>query len=200
MPIKTIKMLLRKLLVLICIVTFCQGVRAQDCPPILDEIDPFDSLRTVSVASFPIGNMLFTKVETIDGPTLAPEGEIMLMHTETDSLQLLFLHLELPEYNYVRTDRGYRVKFLMASDTIIGFYTVSDMGNFSKETNMRHYQHTALVPMDLYYQLTHDLVRIVRVEYINHRRTIALTAAQQQQLREAFRCLGERLGYYPIKP
>lgn len=179
---------------------FVWGLWAQDCPPIIDEIDPFDSLRTLSTASFPIGNMLLTQVETIDGPKLAPEGEVMLMHSESDSLQVLFIHLELPEYHYLRTQKGYNVKFLMASDTIVGFYTVPDLGNFSQDTNMRHYQHTALVPTDLYYLLTHDLVAIIRVEYLNHRRTIALSPEQQQLLREAFRCLGERLGYYPVKP
>lgn len=193
-------MFFKKLVITPLCLLLVLGLWAQDCPPLTDELDPFDSLRTVSLASFPIGNMLLTQVETTDGPKLAPEGEIMLMHSESDSLQVLFIHLELPEYHYVRTEKGYNVKFLMASDTVVGFYTVPDLGNFSKDTNMRHYQHTALVPMDLYYLLTHDLVAIIRVEYLNHRRTIALSPEQQALLREAFRCLGERLGYYPVKP
>jgi len=165
-----------------------------------DEIDPFDSLRTVASQSLAVGKMLVSQVETIDGPLLTPEAEAMVMFTENDSLNVLFLHLELPEYRYVRTAPGFNIKLKMASDTIIGFYTVPDLGTFSKETNMRHYQHTGLVPMDLYYRLTTDLVSILRVEYENHRRTIELSEQQQLTLREAFRCVGERVGWYPLKP
>mgnify|MGYP005992507261 CR=1 FL=1 len=171
-----------------------------DCNIVIDEIDPFDSLRTVAAASLPIGNMLITQVETIDGPELAPEAEAVVMHTQNDSLSVLFLHLELPEYHYVRTKKGFNIKLKMTSDTIIGFYTVPDLGNFSKKTNMRHYQHTGLVPMDNYYLLTYDTVELIRVEYQNHRRTFQLTPKQQIALREAFRCVGEKVGYYPVKP
>lgn len=174
---------------------------AVDCNIITDEIDPFDSLRTVSSASFPLGNMLISQVETLEGPKLAPEAEGMVMFGESDSLNVIFLHLELPEYHYVRTENGWNVKLLMQSDSsIIGFYTVPDEGTFSKETNMRHYQHTALVPMDSYYKLTTDTVALIRVEYQNHRRTIQPTPEQQVILREAFRCVGERVGLYPVKP
>lgn len=145
--------------------------------------------------------MLISQVETLDGPKLAPEAEGMVMFGENDSLNLIFLHLELPEYHYVRTENGWNVKLLMQSDSsILGFYTVPDEGTFSKETNMRHYQHTALVPMDSYYKLTTDTVALIRVEYGNHRRTIQPTKEQQIALREAFRCVGERVGLYPVKP
>ncbi|MEL6355608.1 MAG: hypothetical protein AAFQ37_01625, partial [Bacteroidota bacterium] len=119
---------------------------------------------------------------------------------QSDSLNVLFLHLELPEYRYVRTANGFNIKLKMASDTIVGFYTVPDEGTFSKETNMRHYQHTGLVPVDLYYLLTYDTVTLLRVEYENHRRTIPLTEEQALALRESFRCIGERVGWYPVKP
>ncbi len=183
-------------LALSCINLFAQP----SCQIANDEIDPFDSLRTVNSASMPLGNMLVSQVETIDGPKLAPESEAMVMFTQNDSLNVLFLHLELPEYHYVRTKPGFNIKLKMASDTIIGLYTVPDLGNFSSDTNMRHYQHTGLVPMDLYYLLTSDKVALLRVEYENHRRTIALNEEQQLALREAFRCVGERVGWYPFAP
>lgn len=171
-----------------------------NCKIVIDEIDPFDSLRTVAAASLPIGNMLVTQVETIDGPKLAPEAEAVVMFTQNDSLSVLFLHLELPEYHYVRTEKGFNIKFKMTSDTIVGFYTIPNLGNFSKDTNMRHYQHTGLVPMDHYYLLTYDTVELIRVDYLNHQRTFQLTPQQQIALREAFRCVGERVGFYPVKP
>lgn len=174
---------------------------SENCQIEIDEIDPFDSLRTVASSSFSLGNFLVSQVETIDGPKLVPEGEAVVMFSQTDSLSLIFLHLELPEYHYVRTNKGWNVKLLMQSDSsIVGFYTVPDEGIFSKATNMRHYQHTALIPMDTYYRLTNDTVALVRVEYENHRRTIPLTPDQQETLREAFRCVGERVNLYPRKP
>lgn len=172
-----------------------------ECDIAIDEIDPFDSLRTVASESLPLGNFLVSQKETIDGPELAPEAEAVVMYGQNDSFNVVFLHLELPEYNYVRTENGMNVKLLMQSDSsILGFYTVPDEGTFSTATNMRHYQHTALVPMDSYYKLTSDTVAMIRVEYSNHRRTIALSPKQQVALREAFRCVGERVSLYPVKP
>lgn len=172
-----------------------------ECDIAIDEIDPFDSLRTVASGSMSLGAFLVTKVETVNGPKLAPEAEAVVMYAQNDSFNLIFLHLELPEYRYVRTENGLNVKLMMQSDSsIIGFYTVPDEGTFSKETNMRHYQHTALVPMDAYYKLTSDTVALMRIEYTNHRRTLALEPKQQDELREAFRCVGERVGLYPVKP
>lgn len=147
-----------------------------------------------------LGNFLLTLVETIDGPGLAPEAKAVVMYSQTDSLDVLFLHLELPEYHYVRSKNGYNIKLMMSDSSIVGFYTISDLGNFSRETNMRHYQHTGLVPMNNYYQLTTDTVSLVRVEYENHKRTIPVSREQAARLREYFRCVGERVGFYPFKP
>lgn len=165
------------------------------CAIASDSIDPFDSLRTVVSDQLGLGYKMISQFETIDGPRLIDEAKASVLHTELDSLSVLFLQLELPEYAPHQTENDYNVKLKMSSDTIIGFYTVSDRGNFSRQTNMRHYQHMALVPTDLYYMLTYELVDLLRIEYHSgHRRTIALTPEQQLKLREHFRCVGERVG------
>ena len=171
------------------------------CSILTDEVDPFDSLRTVTSDQMGVGAFLVSQYETADGPRLVPEAKAAVLFSENDSLSVLFLHLEMPEYQVQETDNGINIKLKMASDTIVGFYTVTDRGTFSRTTNMRHYQHTALVPMDLYYLLTTDFVDLVRVEYGGgFQKTLALTPEQKVQLREHFRCVGERVGYYPVEP
>ncbi|MEM8583765.1 MAG: hypothetical protein AAGF87_05820 [Bacteroidota bacterium] len=171
------------------------------CDIVSDSIDPFDSLRTVESGQMALGYQMISQYETIDGPRLIAEAKAAVLYTELDSLSVLFLELELPEYAPHQTANDYNVKLKMSSDTIIGFYTVSDRGTFSRQTNMQHYQHIALVPTDLYYMLTYEQVELIRIEYKSgHRRTLALTPEQQLQLREHFRCVGERVGYYPVSP
>ncbi|MEM7573258.1 MAG: hypothetical protein AAF433_10170 [Bacteroidota bacterium] len=178
-----------------------QSLPLPPCAILADEIDPFDSLRTVTSDQMELGAYMVSQYETADGPRLVSEAKAAVLYSENDSLSVLFMHLEMPEYEVQNTDNGFNLKFKMASDTIVGFYTVTDRGTFSRTTNMRHYQHTALVPIDLYYLLTTDLVELLRVEYgDSFRRTILLTPEQRVQLREHFRCVGERVGYYPVAP
>ncbi|MEM6396760.1 MAG: hypothetical protein AAF741_10480 [Bacteroidota bacterium] len=196
------------LLLILPLLVFAQADAAQNpiielppCSIASDSIDPFDSLRTVMSDQIALGFQMISQYETTAGPRLIAEAQAAVIHTELDSLSVLFLQLELPEYSPQRTANDYNVKFKMASDTIIGFYTVSDRGHFSRQTNMRHYQHLALVPTDLYYMLTYDLVDLIRVDYKSgQQRTIKLNSEQQILLREYFRCVGERVGYYPVSP
>ncbi len=147
-----------------------------------------------------IGYKMLSLYEEADGPRLVPEGKIGGLFHELDSLNLLFLVLALPEYDYQKVEEGPNVRFLMANDTIVGFQTYPDDGYFDRSTNMRHYQHLALVPLDLYYLMTSVEVKMIRVEYPEHRRTIALSNEQQLQFMNLLRCLGERVGWYPLTP
>ncbi len=170
------------------------------CPIAVDQVDPFDSLRTVASEPIILGHRMLSQYETENGPTVIPEAKAVMLFSENDTLNGFFLVLVLPEYDYKAVDQGFNVKVKLANDTIIGFYTFPDQGYFDKKTNMRHYTHTALLPMNQYYMLTTFPVQLLRVEYPKHRRTIELTAEQQQKLMEAARCVGERVGMYPINP
>lgn len=171
-----------------------------NCQIVFDEIDEFDSLRLVGSKAMHIGLWMPSLYEEADGPRLTPEGKMNAVFTQNDSLNGIFINIVLPEYEYEAVENGFNVKLKLSNDTIIGFYTVPDKGTFEKETNMRHYQHTALVPVDSYYLLTTYFIDRIRVEYPQHRRTIDLTAEQKRQFREAMRCLGERIGLYPLTP
>lgn len=174
--------------------------KSSDCTIAFDEVDPFDSLRVVGAGPVIIGNKMLSLYEEANGPRLVPEGKIASLYHELDSLDLLFLVIVLPEYDYKKVADGFNVKFLLQNDSIIGLPTYPDDGYFDRTTNMRHYQHTSLVPLDTYYLLTTVGIKLVRVEYPEHRRTIALSAQQQQQVMAMLRCIGERVGWYPLTP
>lgn len=174
--------------------------KAAGCPVAFDETDPFDSLRTVGSQAFDLGQFMASLYEEADGPRFIPEGKAMYVFSQNDTLSGVFFHLALPEYNYHKVDLGFNVKVQLANDTILALYTIPDRGTFDKSTNMRVYQHTALVPMDQYYLMTVYPIKGIRIEYPEHRRTIFLTEKQGKALLEAARCVGERAGMYPITP
>jgi hypothetical protein len=193
---------------LFCLSLSVSLLRAQSAPCniVLDEIDPFDSLRTVAAEAVPLGNLMPSLYEEVDGPKFIREGKALFHFSESDSFQLFFLTIALPEYKLHDVKKGYNIKLILErpdsilSDTIIGFATVPDNGTFDRGTNMRIYQHTGLVPADGFYTLAAYPVKMLRVEYPRHQRTIELTREQGLALREAVRCVGERLNLYPLSP
>lgn len=181
------------------------AAQSADCKIVLDEIDPFDSLRTVAAEAVPLGSLMPSRFEEMDGPKFIREGKALFHYSKTDSFNLFFLTIALPEYDYLEVAKGYNIKLILErdtiqGDTIIGFATVPDQGEFDRGTNMRIYQHTGLVPADGFYTLAAYPVKMLRVDYPRHQRTIELTRKQGLALREAVRCVGERLGLYPLSP
>lgn len=182
------------------------SAQSTDCKIVLDEVDPFDSLRTIAAEAVPLGNLMPSRYEEVDGLKFIREGKALFHFSESDSFSLFFLTVALPEYDFHEVENGYNIKLILErqdsiiSDTIIGFATVPDEGTFDRSTNMRIYQHTGLVPADGFYTLAAYRVKMLRVEYPRHQRTIELTAKQSDALREAVRCVGERLGLYPLSP
>lgn len=170
------------------------------CKVLMDQIDPFDSLRTIAAEPVPFGYMIPSRYETMDGPLMVEEAEAMFMYTEGDSISGFFFTLALPEYKLQSTKPGYNVMMLLADSTVIGFYTVPDEGEFTRDLNMRIYQHTSIVPLDYFYKLAFHEVLQIRVEYERQIRTLFLNEPQRLSLRRAIQCVGERTELYPIKP
>ena len=170
------------------------------CKVALDEIDPFDSLRTVVSQSVTIGNRVPSKFETADGPKLIEEAKVLFTYTEKDSIRSFFLVLGIQEWEYHRIDSDYNVLLMLDDGQVIELMNFSDQGVFDPQTNMRLYQHTCLVPIDLFYALTHFKVQKIRINYRTEKRTVEIQPAQQNVLRNAVRCVGERIGMSPVKP
>ena len=170
------------------------------CKVALDEIDPFDSLRTVVSQSVTIGNQVPSKFETADGPKLIEEAKVLFTYTEKDSIRSFFLVLGIQEWEYHRIDSEYNVLLMLDDGQVVELMNFSDQGVFDPQTNMRLYQHTCLIPIDLFYALTHFKVQKIRINYRTEKRTVDIQPAQQNALRNAVRCVGERIGMSPVKP
>ena len=170
------------------------------CKVALDEIDPFDSLRTVVSQSVTIGNQVPSKFETADGPKLIEEAKVLFTYTEKDSIRSFFLVLGIQEWEYHRIDSEYNVLLMLDDGQVVELMNFSDQGVFDPQTNMRLYQHTCLIPIDLFYALTHFKVQKIRINYRTEKRTVDIQPAQQTALRNAVRCVGERIGMSPVKP
>lgn len=191
------------LLILSGFLFFIVPVFAQDevkCAIAFDEVDPFDSLRTIGSEVVALGYLIPSKYELEDGPKIIEEAEAILLYSENDSISGFFFHLFIPEYKLQSIKAGMNVKLLLDDDSVIGFYNVPDEGEFDRTINMRVYQHTCPIPLDYFYKLAYHKVAQIRVEYDKQNRTLILNEKQQEALRTAIQCVGRRIGLYPVKP
>ncbi len=172
----------------------------ENCLIKIDERDPFDSLRTVATEGVGVGFLIPSLFEEEDGPKLIDEATLLPLYSETDSMRIVFLTFLVPEYHYEVIGRGVNVKILTDSSEVIGLYNVPDEGVFDDSSNMRVYQHTCLVPMDVYYKLTYNKIAAIRINYRDSEHTIMMNEQQGERLRHLMRCLGQSVGFWPLKP
>lgn len=170
------------------------------CEYAVDSIDEFDSTRLLSYKPINLGYMIPSQVETDAGPMLIEEAKMLFTFTQNDSIDAFFITLAVAEHEYEPISNGFNVKFKLNNEQIVELYNIPDRGTFDPKTNMRIYQHTILVPLDLFYNLTHHTIQRIRIRYKNKKRDIPVLPEQQEQMREAIRCIGEALDLFPIKP
>lgn len=172
------------------------------CKFSVDEIDPFDSTRLVMSRPMSFGNLIPSKFETAKGPKIIDEAKMVFSHSESDrdSINSFFLTIVVPEYEYQPIESGKNVLLAFADSTVIALQNFPDNGTFNADTNMRMYQHTCIVPLDVFYRMTFSEVVMIRIRYDSKKRTIPLSKAQQKALKEAVICVGEAVGFVPNKP
>lgn len=191
---------MRKLICLLSLLWISSSVLIGQCQIAFDEVDAFDSLRTVAAAHINIGNLIPSQFETENGPKIIEQGKAMFMYSERDSISSFFLLLSIPEYGYHPIDSGQNVLLKLSDEAVIGLHNFPDKGQFDKSTNMRIYTHACVVPLDLFYRLTDTYIEKIRINYHKQTRTISLSKEQQEALRSAVECVGTRIGVYPVKP
>lgn len=182
---------------------FCFPVLlSAQCKFSVDEIDPFDSTRLVMSRPMSFGNLIPSKFETAKGPKIIDEAKMVFSHSESDrdSINSFFLTIVAPEYEYQPIESGKNVLLAFADSTVIALQNFPDNGTFNADTNMRMYQHTCIVPLDVFYRMTFSEVVMIRIRYDSKKRTIPLSKAQQKALKEAVICVGEAVGFVPNKP
>lgn len=170
------------------------------CDLALEEIDDFDSTRIISAYPTSIGNLVPSLFETADGPLFIPEAKIMFTFSENDSIKSFFITLAIPEYEYQPIEKNYNVYLKLSDGGVVRLYNVPDRGTFDRKTNMRLYQHTCIVPLDLFSRFTFSFIEKIRVSYKFQDRDFDLTAKQQEEIRESIQCVGRATGLYPVNP
>lgn len=170
------------------------------CEYAIDSVDEFDSTRIVSFQPINIGYLVPSQVETPKGPLMIEEAKLLFTFSQNDTLDVFFLTIAVPEWDYEPIDKDFNVWLKLSNEQIVNLYNVPDRGTFDPKTNMRLYQHTCVVPIDLFYNLTHHTIEKIRIQYRNKKRTINLLPEQQEEVRKAVRCIGEAVQLFPIKP
>jgi hypothetical protein len=172
------------------------------CDLAINEVDAFDSTRVISSAAIHVGNFIPSLYETIDGPKIIEEAEVLFSFAESDrpdNLKSFFLTVAAPEFKYEAIESGQNVLLALSDSTVIGLHNFPDKGTFDKSTNMRVYQHTAVVPVDTYYRLAFLDIVGIRIRYTNKKRTLFLNKEQQEALKQAILCVGAEAGF-EVKP
>jgi len=189
------------------------------CNFAINEVDDFDSTHTVVTKAINIGYMIPSNYQTADGYKMIEEAKALFTFTQNDTLNSFFLVLGVAEREFLTVEEGFSVilKIESLKDTVdlgddvpkvapeagsdlIGLYTVPDRGNFDKNTNMRIYTHTCLVPLDHVFTLSYAGIEKIRINYKNSRHTITLNKEQQAEIKKAVQCVGEAMKLFPIKP
>jgi hypothetical protein len=180
----------------LCLATNAQG----QCKLSTDVVDEFDSTRLVTSQAITVGYLIPSRVETASGPKMVEEAKLMFTFTQNDSIDVFFITLAALEREYLPIEKGYNVLLLLSSKEVVPLYNVPDRGQFDAKSNMRVYQHTCIVPLDLFYNLTHHDIDKIRIEYRGSKHTISLLPEQQEAVRRAVRCVGEAVNLFPVKP
>jgi hypothetical protein len=171
------------------------------CTSVKIETDAFDSTRVVYDKPINIGGLVTSNFELEEGNKMVEEAKLLVTYAENDSLESFFLTLALMEWEYQVLEAGENVMLLLENGSIVKLNTVEDRGILDKKTNMRRYEAVCVLPIDLYYALTHFKTDKIRLQYKSGiKRTITLFAEQQKKFQQTIRCVGEVAGIMPVKP
>jgi hypothetical protein len=190
--------MIRKLIYASCLfLTTIFNIHAQ-CSLAVNEVDPFDSTRLISSSPIHIGHFIPSLLETVQGPKIIEEAEWMFSFSQSDRperINAFFMTIAAAEYKYQPIEEGLNVLLALEDSTVVALHNFPDKGTFDKSTNMRIYQHTAVVPVDTYYRLSQLKIIGIRIRYQNKKRSFFLLPEQQEAIQEAIRCVGKTAGF-----
>ena len=170
------------------------------CKVAIETVDEFDSTRLVVAQPINVGYMIPSNHRTADGMLMVEEAKLLFSFTENDTMGAFFLTIAAAERDYFSIDKGYNVYLMMADSTLLELMDYPDKGVLDEKTLMRIYTHTCVAPVDFFYHLAEVYIDRIRITYKEHKRTIRLLPEQQEAIRSAIRCVGEKLFFYPFRP
>lgn len=173
------------------------------CQVALDTLDDFDSTRMIATLPINVGFLVPTKnmAEDLGGKNLTEEAKVVFSYAESaDNIRSFFLSLVVVENQFLKIENGLNVYFKLGNGKIINIYNVPDRAELNRDIIMWTYQHTCVIPLEVFHLLKNEKVEKIRIIYEGHKRTIALEADQQQALQDAISCVDERLRMDVSKP
>ncbi len=190
---------LATMLMFVCLFSM-PSISWTQCELAVDEVDPFDSTRTIGAPPVNFGYIIPSQYETPEGPKMVEEGKMLFSYTENDSINGFFMTFAVQEYDYQQIETGHNIQVKMSDGEVLALYNIEDTGSFDKTTNMRLYQHVCIIPLDLFYRMTFSTIEVMRIQYKKKNRIIELSEKQQEAFRAAIQCIGRKSGLYPVKP
>jgi len=182
------------LLFLFCLA--CSLTGKTQCEIAIDTTDEFDTTRMIASLPIKIGNLVPTKnlSEDLNGQPLADEAKVMVSYAESEKrVRSFFLTLAVIEHRFLRIENGQNVYLKLSNGQIVKLYNVPDNGELKRDIIMWQYQHTCVIPLEVYHLLKNNFVEKIRINYLQAKRTIVLDEQQQVALQEAIKCVEERL-------
>lgn len=195
---------------------------AAQCNFAINEIDDFDSTHSIVTKPINIGYSIPSNFQTADGYKMIEEAKAIFSFTQNDTLNAFFMVIGLVEREFLTLEEGFNVILKVESlkDTVnlgkevantnpadvaagsdlIGLYTVPDRGTFDKNTNMRIYTLTCLIPLDRMFTLSFAAIERIRINYKTSKHTITLSNEQRAAIKKAVQCVGEEMKLFPSKP
>ncbi len=170
------------------------------CGVAIETIDEFDSTRLVVSHPVNVGYMVPSNHRTAEGMLMVEEAKLLFSFTENDTMGAFFLTIAAAERDYYGIDEGYNVYLILADGTLLEMMDYPDRGVLDDKTLMRIYTHTCVSPVDFFFLLAETYIDRIRITYKGYKRTIKLLPEQQEEVRKAIRCVGEKLHFYPFRP
>lgn len=173
------------------------------CQVALDTLDEFDSTRMIATLPIDIGYLVPTKnlAEDFGGKNLTEEAKVVFSYAESaDNIRSFFLTMVVVEHQYLNIKNDLNVFFKLENGEIIKVYNVPDRAELNKDIIMWMYQHTCVIPLEVFHILKNEKVEKIRINYEGFKRTIGLDPEQRQALQDAVSCVDERLRMKVAKP
>jgi hypothetical protein len=170
------------------------------CTFSINELDEFDSTLIIATPAVNIGYLIASEYLEEDGIKLIEEAKVILSYGELNNYSNLFLTLVTPERSFSEIEPGTNLLLKLSNDTIVGLINYPDRGTFNRSINMRIYNHTAIIPIDVFFALAHYPIEKIRINYNSKKRNINVTPNQASEILKHIRCLGEGAGLLPVQP
>ncbi|RMG88571.1 MAG: hypothetical protein D6714_00465 [Bacteroidetes bacterium] len=173
------------------------------CRIAVNSFDEFDSTRLITTEPVILGYLVPTKnlSEELDGKTVTEEAKAIFTYAEgTNRVRSFFLTLVVTEYEYLNIENGFTVFLKLSNGKIVKLYNVPDSGELNRDIIMWLYQHTCVVPLEVFHLLKNERIEKIRIVYENAKRTIILDEKQQRELQNAIQCVDLILRNSAVRP